>query len=219
MSNFIVFSGLDGSGKSTQIELLKDYYKDMKKPVLVFWSRGGYTPGFIFFKSFLRFIAGNKLPKSGNSEKRDKAIANTNIQRLWLNIAMLDLIFYYSIYLRIQSFFLGKIVICDRYIYDTYIDFKLNFPNQEIERWILWKILNILSLKPSKHYIALISVKESQKRSKQKGEPFPDTAETLVNRLLYYEKYIKLSNGIYINGLEKKLEIHNRIVRDINNKQ
>jgi len=92
MSSFIVFSGLDGAGKSTQIELLKKYFEQNQKPVLVFWSRGGYTPGFVLLKNILRIVSGKRLPKSGHSEERDKAIANPNIQRVWLSIAILDLI-------------------------------------------------------------------------------------------------------------------------------
>lgn len=215
MNKFIAFSGLDGAGKSTQIDLLEKYFISKKRPVLVFWSRGGYTPGFSLLKKCLRLMAGKKLPKSGNSEERDKAISNSKIQRIWLNVALLDLIYYYSIYLRIQKVFLRKNIICDRYIYDTYIDFKLTFPNQNFERFFLWKILNRFALKPSKHYVALISVEESQKRSIQKGEPFPDTEETLKNRLSFYQRYLKSPKCIFINGLDDKLDIHNRIINEV----
>ena len=37
----IVFSGLDGAGKSTQIELLNFTLKNSGVPVISFWSRGG----------------------------------------------------------------------------------------------------------------------------------------------------------------------------------
>ena len=215
MSNFIAFSGLDGAGKSTQIDLLKKYFVTQGKPVLVFWSRGGYTPGFVLLKKLLRFIAGKKLPKAGNSKERDKAISNPKIQRVWLNVALLDLIFYYSIYLRFQKVILRKTIICDRYIYDTYIDFKLTFSNQDFECFFLWKTLNKLALKPSKHYVALITVEESLKRSIIKGEPFPDTEETLINRLSFYKEYLKSSKSTYIDGFGDRLDIHNRVVNEV----
>jgi len=46
MAKIIFFSGLDGAGKSTQIDILKNHYLNQNKKVYYFWSRGGYTPGF-----------------------------------------------------------------------------------------------------------------------------------------------------------------------------
>tara|TARA_B100001971_G_C17974441_1_gene424085 strand:- start:38 stop:184 length:147 start_codon:yes stop_codon:yes gene_type:complete len=42
----IVFSGLDCSGKSTQIEFLDEIFSKKGQKSLVFWSRGGYTSGY-----------------------------------------------------------------------------------------------------------------------------------------------------------------------------
>lgn len=215
----IVFSGLDGAGKSTQIEMLKSYFQNKNKSVFVFWSRGGYTNGFELLKKTIRIILGKKLPKSGNSKGREKALSNQNVQKVWLNIAILDLIFYYAIYLRVQEKILGKKVICDRYVYDTFIDFKLNFPLQKFENWFVWKLLLKTALKPTHHFVVLISVDESQIRSKQKFEPFPDTAETLENRLVYYKEYLAKNGGIYINGFESKSIIKEQILSYVENNE
>ena len=100
----IEFSGLDCSGKSTQIEFLRERLIEKNKKVLVFWSRGGYTPGFQKLKDILRFIFGEKLPESGNSQKRDKAFSNPFIRKIWITFAILDLILFYSLYLRFKYF-------------------------------------------------------------------------------------------------------------------
>ena len=89
----IIFSGLDCSGKSTQIDFLKKEFSNRNQKNFVFWSRGGYTPGIEKFKSIIRFIFGGKLPKPGKTKKRDRAFSNQYIRRLWITLAMLDLIY------------------------------------------------------------------------------------------------------------------------------
>lgn len=80
MGALIVFSGLDCSGKSTQIEFLQKEFSDKKTKNLVFWSRGGYTPGFQKLKDLLRFVSGKNLPKPGFTTQRKKALSNPVIR-------------------------------------------------------------------------------------------------------------------------------------------
>ena len=51
-ANLISISGIDGSGKSTQLDLLKKYYEDLGFKVVYLWSRGGSTSGINKLKSF-----------------------------------------------------------------------------------------------------------------------------------------------------------------------
>tara|TARA_B100000787_G_scaffold117628_1_gene87978 strand:+ start:1612 stop:2268 length:657 start_codon:yes stop_codon:yes gene_type:complete len=216
MSAFIVFSGLDCSGKSTQIDLLSKEFKNRNKKNMIFWSRGGYTPGFQLLKDIIRKVARKKLPKPGFTPQREKALSNPFILKIWLTIAMLDLIFYYSINLRVKSL-LGYNIICDRYLMDTNIDFKLAYPNQKTENWVLWKILKTMACKPDYHFVSTIPVEESVIRSKFKFEPFPDSPEVLAKRLvLYNENLNNDSSLIFIDGLRDKNEITQEIDKLVN---
>ena len=207
----IVFSGLDCSGKSTQIEILNKSFKKKGKKTLVFWSRGGYTNGFQKLKDLIRMLLGKKLPKSGNSPERDKALSNSLISTIWLVIAIIDLIFYYCIYLRIKSMF-GYVIICDRYLMDTSIDFKLTYPKNKTEKWYLWKILLLFSKKPNFHFVSTIPVSQSVIRSKFKFEPFPDSPATLEKRLELYNNFLKKDDKlIFIDGMRNMNEITNEI--------
>ena len=193
MKNIIAFSGLDGAGKSTQINLLKDKLISKGNKVYFFWSRGGYTPGFQKLKDILRFFFRNKISKPGKTKSRESALKSVLISRIWLSIALIDMIFYYSVFLRVK-YLLGFQIILDRYIIDTEIDFKLNFPNSNFDNYILWKILKKTSIKPHANLILLISVEESIKRSLTKKEPFPDSREVLSNRFELYQKIINNNN-------------------------
>jgi len=199
----IVFSGVDGSGKSTQIDILKEQLAKQGHPVYSLWSRGGYTPGFELLKKILRCILGKKSVPSGRNKKRDKAMSNTLIIRLWLMIAILDLLALYVITIRLKSF-LGNVVICDRYLGDTFIDFSLNFSNSNFEKMWLWKLLVVIYPKPDVGFLFTLPVKESLGRSKLKNEPFPDSKEVLENRLKVYEasEFFNGNNWVKIDGLE-----------------
>jgi thymidylate kinase len=212
MNTFTVFSGLDCSGKSTQIELLKKSFTEKGQKTIVFWSRGGYTPGFQKLKDIIRKFIGKKLPKPGHTPQRDKALSNPFIRKVWLTIAMLDLIYYYSIYLRVNKL-LNYNIICDRYLMDTNIDFKLTYPMEKTDKWFLWKVLKLSALKPDFHFVSTIPVSESVIRSKFKFEPYPDSPETLNLRLeLYNEELNKAGKLNFIDGMNDKMEIRDNIL-------
>ena len=182
----IAFSGVDGAGKSTQIKLLVEQLKDAGHQPRYLWSRGGYTPGFNMLKTVLRRLSRERLvPTSGPSAQRTEAFRQPWKRRLWLSLALLDLLWLYGFAIRIWCWS-GRDVICDRYWQDTLIDFRLNFPQEQVERWLLWRLLLWLSPQPDAAFLLLVPVEESIRRSQQKDEPYPDTPETLIRRLKHY---------------------------------
>lgn len=213
-SNLIVFSGLDGAGKSTQIDLLKKNLTDRGMKCEVFWSRGGYTSGMEFLKGFLRSSM-TKIPAAGHSSQREKNFKKNYVRKMWLVLSILDLLRLYVIVFRVKMIF-GKTIIADRYLEDTAIDFSLNFPQEEVENWLLWKFLKKLAPLAKKHFVCIIPVEESLKRSKLKGEPFPDSEETLKIRK---ERYFSVIKGrdyiIEINGMNNIQEIHSLILKEL----
>ena len=207
----IVFSGLDGAGKSTQIEFIKSIFLTKNKKCFTFWSRGGYTPNFQNIKNVIRFIFNKQLPKPGPNKQRTNAFSNPFIRRMWLTLAILDLIYYYAFYLRFIKF-ANYNVICDRYIVDTKIDFILNYPNDNFQNWFVWKLLIKLALEPDYHFILVISTLTSKKRSLEKNEPFPDSSNTLDIRLNKYIDYSKLNLDTHLLWCEQSIiKVHDDI--------
>jgi len=181
----IVFSGTDGAGKSTQIDLVRLFYKKNARKVRHLWARGGYTPGFNFLKNILRCMLGKSLPGSGISEDRKAILKKKSVSNVWLTLAILDLILFYAVYARGLSW-LGRVVICDRYIEDTYLDFTHNFGSSFKANSFLWKLLIFLAPKPDHSFLLTVPVDVSMYRSTLKNEPFPDTPKTLEWRLQMY---------------------------------
>ena len=111
-------------------------------------------------------------------------------------------IFFICFTIRIESL-LGKVVICDRYLGDTFIDFSLNFSNHNFEKMWLWKLIVATSPKPNIGFLFILPVEESIYRSKLKNEPFPDSKEVLEQRLKIYgaTRFFNDKNWVKIDGL------------------
>lgn len=187
--SIIVFSGMDGAGKSTQIDSLQTALLAAGRRPVTLWSRGGYTPGISLIKSLMRRgSAGTVVPESGPSDSRTQAFERPLVRRTWLSLAIMDLMLLYGVWVRIQKW-TGRDVICDRYLEDTALDFQINFPQESVSTWWLWRMLEFVCPRPDHTFLLLISVEESQRRSKLKNEPFPDSAEVLATRLAAYRDW------------------------------
>jgi dTMP kinase len=212
----IVFSGTDGAGKSTQIERLIKHYELNGAKTVYLWSRGGYTPGISLLKNSVRKILGKKLPSAGQSKNRDEILEKKSVSTVWLSLAIIDLILLYGLYIRWQSL-LGRVVVCDRYVQDTYLDFTNNFADSFNSKSFLWKLLNILIPKPDKSFLLFVPVNISQERSLLKNEPFPDSEETLIFRLNKY-----LDENIFPSPTYTKIDcqisiedVHQQIINEL----
>ena len=100
---------------------------------------------------------------------------------------------------------------------DTNIDFKLTYPENNTDKWLLWRLIEVFALKPDFHLVSTIPVEESVTRSKFKFEPFPDSPKTLAYRLELYNKYLEENKSlIFIDGLRDKNEITTEIFNLVN---
>lgn len=202
----VALSGIDGAGKSTQISLLSEKFDTEGVPYVYLWTRGGNTPGVTFIKSFLRRFSPLRLPPPGRSEGRTKMLAKPRVQILWLIAAILELCWIYGIFVRWQTF-RGRLVLCDRYLADTLIDFKVMFPQQEVEVWMLWKFLVKITPAPAASFFLKIPLDTSFERCLVKYEPFPDTDEEKRTRYNLYVSHFTEDKATIIDGTGNKADI------------
>lgn len=183
----ISFSGIDCAGKSTQIELVKDYLLSKNKKVKIIHSRGGYTPCLEFFK---RLIRSNKTEVKDQSEYRTQIHSNSKKRKLLLWLSILDMGLYYGIYFRFVELF-GYIILADRYFVDSLIDFRMKYSEDAFESWKIWSFTSKIYMKPKCSIMYTIPAELSMYRSTLKDEPWPEPIEVRQERI---ERYYKEAN-------------------------
>lgn len=208
----ITFSGIDCAGKSTQIDIIKKELDKQNKRVEVIWSRGGYTPWIEGIKTLIR--PDKKYTEEQKKTYRESINANSSKSKLLLLASIWDLARYYGIVFRVKEL-MGKTILCDRYIWDTYIDFKIKFPQFKFDDWKSWKILLKVIKKPDCSIIFTIPVEESIRRSDMKNDPHPEPYEVREKRISYYMEEINNHRWQYVIDANRSIEEVSRSVVEI----
>ena len=200
----ISFSGIDCSCKSTQIDLLCKEFDKNKTKYQVVWSRGGYAPGIEFVKKIIR-RGGADLTKEEIIAYSEKVNKSSLKRKFLFLVGLIDLWFYYSVVLRLKEFF-GTTVICDRYIWDTYIDYKMKYPDIVFENGFWWRLTLKTMLKPNPAFVLFIPAEESMRRSDLKDEPFPEPIEVRNERINRYIDEVKNNRWDYTIDATKSVD-------------
>ncbi len=133
-------SGIDGSGKSLQVEQLRGAFETCDIRVRCVWARGASSRGAgAVMRAGKRVIgarapAGDRPSHSDHDEsprgeahrfnERQRRLRNPFVRWVFSIVYAIDLKMIYVIKVRLMLMN-GKVVICDRYVYDALVDFAL----------------------------------------------------------------------------------------------
>ena len=191
----ISFSGVDCSGKSTQISAVIDRMRQLGERPFYIWLRVGYTPLFSALKDVMRRLLGHQRLPQGQSKQRDRFMSTGWKRSLWLHLAFADIAFQTAVRVRLLRL-LGYNVLCDRYIEESEVDLRLNFDDHTAQL-LAWRLVKAIAARPDIRIFLDLPFDESLRRSILKNEPFPDSEERRRRRAALYET-LKVEGGYCI---------------------
>jgi len=159
-SFLISFSGVDGSGKTTHAQLLKNCFDICGIRSVYVWSRVGSSSVLKLFSNFVKYILrlvkkdkfGQPIATSLDNKAHIKLLKNPFFRFIYLSILLTEMACQYFLRIKLPLMF-KKVVICDRYVFDTLAEIYCRFydSQQDIES-LPTKILRALTPCPDIAY-------------------------------------------------------------------
>lgn len=212
----VSFSGIDSAGKTTQINLLMTYLKENNIGHKMVWSKARGTPGVVLLKELVR--KDKVMNFEEKSEHRKEVFQNPKKQRLLYITSMLDLCWYWGIYYRILGM-TKKFLICDRYLWDTYVEINEDFTCVNIDKSLLWKMVKVLAPKSKTSFVFIVPPEVSLERDiKKSGEGI--VVDDLELKKSKIDRYLTLINAsCWTNVMDgmKPIEVLHEEVKGILN--
>jgi dTMP kinase len=150
----ITFSGIDGSGKTTQARALQAAFAICQIKSRYVWSRAGSTRWFGIWTRLDKKRPADPpiLPAAGDRFELQQRRFRSSLLRWgyrWLTAA--ELLMFYGRRVR-WPLLRGRVVICDRYVFDALADWAAYFNDQSIGLGSAARILGALSPRPHLAY-------------------------------------------------------------------
>ena len=204
----VALSGIESSGKSTQRELLVEYLRARDVEPVCVWSRPGYSSRLRVGKRLLRALRGgrrsarDRAPNApGRYPRRAETLGSPLRRWGWLTLALLDLIWLHGLRLRLSRAS-GRALLCDRYLLDSLVDFRVYFPDDRVEERWLCRLWRALAPRPDAAFCLLIPAEESLRRSRDRKRRHWETLEVLERRLEAYRTLARELGVPVLDGRE-----------------
>jgi dTMP kinase len=206
----ITFSGVDGAGKTTQLELLVGALSKTER-VASIWYRPGYSGRLQSIKDLLRGRRPGRHPASSNAQPPVDTLTRPSVRRVWIVVALVDALIEWGVRVRWLRRRIDR-VIYDRYVDDGILDLEFRFPELDVTRWWLTRVVRKCAPRPDLQIMLLLSWEETLQRIEEKDEPFPDPLETRRKRFDAYRALADTGRYRVIDASGTPVEVHHRVL-------
>src|SRR3989338_7648605 len=213
--NLFVFVGIDGSGKTTQAEMLLSSLRERGKRVTYIWNRWTpilLKPAIIIWKNKVvgcEAISDNKYQNIEGKKRR--LLNNIFIRYLWLMLFLFDYGLQVFFKVRLPMIW-SKLIISDRTFYDSIIDQEINLNDKRgvlVNRLDSWW-MRLLFPKPT--LVFYIDCMPEIALARKKDAP---NIKYLADRRNLYLDLSKSLGWIVVDGTKTPYDIHEDIKKVI----
>lgn len=211
----ISFSGVDGSGKSTQARIMERAFAQCGLKVRYVWSRGGASPLAAGLIRLGKRLLGERSHDTQSDsigeqeETRAKRFRHPLARRLWPWLILLDLTWTYGRAVR-WPLLRGYVVICDRYIPDALAECGAWLEDDRVERRWAGRLLRALN--PRARYAFYLDVAPAVARARQPAASQQGTLELAERQVAVYNRLIERGHLQRVNGVGSPEMISDRLV-------
>ena len=204
----IAFSGVDGSGKSTQVKLLQDRFRGLHRNTKRVWCRWRPITSLPLLTLLRRLGYAQVHPTSSIGFVETRIPQKGGLAFLWSTLTQIDNVLKTGTMVVIPLM-LGYIVICDRYVLDLMVEGMADLKDRAVDKRFGFKLLRFLP-RPQQAFLVRVDPRVAFERK-------PDMP-TLSHFKARAELYNELADSLGVTVLDGSLSpeaIHNEIWRRI----
>ena len=167
----VSLSGIDGSGKTAHATALVDALRVCGLSVDYIWTRGGSSGLVGAANAVRRRLAGRAAqpdPDADSVTRRRERLSSHRVARLaWAWLVASEQVATFALRAHLPAL-LGRIVVTDRYVYDTAVEMDASLPSDA--RWSRTAIAAMLRLSPRPAYPCVLDLPPETARERKTDE-------------------------------------------------